>query len=82
MLCNDIVLVGKQIRITELFFDVIGNYCLDRGSTKMPYDWALNIMENYIFINAAVFAKHHVTVAINFCNCKKAGKVVGREFII
>ena len=69
MLCNDIVLVGKQIRITELFFDVIGNYCLDRGSTKMSYDWALNITEKYIFINAAFFANHHVTVAIS--NCKK-----------
>ena len=88
MLCNDIVLVGKQIRITELFFDVIGNYCLDRGSTKMSYDWALNITEKYIFINAAFFANHHVTVAISNCKPppppqkKKTGKAVGREVII
>ena len=84
MLCNDIVLVWKQICITELFFDVICNYCLDRGSTKMSYDWALNITDKYIFINAAIFAKPHVTVAISFCKCKKkkAGKAFVRELII
>ena len=74
IVCNDIVLVGKQIRITELFFDVIGNYCLDRGSTKMSYVWALNITEKIYFINAAIFAKHHVTVTNSFCNCKKKKK--------
>ena len=40
----------------------------------MLYDWALNITDKYIFINAAIFAKHHVTVAISFCNCKKKKK--------